>query len=158
MLTQKRLKEVLKYNKNTGIFTKGGKSIGYDDGRGYLRTLIDGKQYRLHRLAWLYQHGTFPDNSLDIDHINQNKRDNSIDNLRVVSHIENSRNQKKHSTNTSGVSGVYKFGKKWRAMIRFKDKLIHLGLFKEKEDASIARKKALDKYRFHENHGKKEVL
>ena len=99
MLTQKELKRLFTYNPVTGVFTynignkrkKKGDVLG-SNSNGYLMCQIKGKGYKLHRLAWLYVNGVFP--SQCIDHINHDKKDNRIDNLRDVSHKENLRNTK----------------------------------------------------------------
>jgi len=99
-LTQKRLKDVLDYNKNTGIFIrkiassnrcKVGDIVGSLNTDGYLTVHIDGKSYSLHRLAFLYMTGFFPENN--VDHINRNRADNTWENLRSASYIENNHNR-----------------------------------------------------------------
>ena len=94
-LTQKRLRERFYYDASTGILyykkPRKNKSVaGYDDGRGYLLTIIDGERHYNHRLAWLYVYGYLPENF--IDHINRNTLDNRISNLREVSATCNARN------------------------------------------------------------------
>jgi hypothetical protein len=82
-----------------------------------------------------------PENKNCVDHKNGNKFDNSINNLRYATHIENSRNRKMSSKNTSGVKGVCfdSNTNKWRAYIRLDGILVHLGRFKTIEDAKQAR-------------------
>jgi hypothetical protein len=82
--------------------------------------------------------------------------DNSISNLRHVTHAENGRNAKKPSNNTSGTAGVsFHFkSQKWRSYIKSNQKVVHLGLFENKDDAIAARKLAEKNYGFHENHGR----
>lgn len=164
LLTQARLKEVLKYNKITGEFirlvaTSNRVKVGELAGsinkyNGYRQIRIDNERYQAHRLVWLYIHGEFPKN--DIDHINQIKDDNRISNLRDVAHSENHKNRSLSNNNTSGVMGVYwdKRDNKWLAQIKVNDKQLHLGYFFDKEDAISARKEANIKYKFHKNHGK----
>ena len=157
MLTQSELKSLLNYNESTGIFTwkvngnKGVKigNIAGNNNNGYLSSSIKNKNYYLHRLAWLYFYGKFPD--FDIDHINRIKTDNRIDNLREVSKSKNSQNQvKSHSTNKTGVLGVtinIKNGRKsYRAIIGVNGKNIHLGYFKDLEQAKITYLKAKEIY------------
>lgn len=115
MLTQQRLKELLRYNLSTGEFvwieevskctrltTKA--KAGCITRRGYTRIIVDGKSYQAHRLVWLYNFGSFP--SGQIDHINGVKNDNRLSNLRECSQAENMRNTKMKSNNTSGITGV----------------------------------------------------
>jgi len=162
MLSQKTLKELLYYNPETGIFRwkvrrgsrgKIGAIAGSIDSKGYRRTGISGYVYATHRLVWFYMNGEWP---LDqIDHINGDKMDNRIINLRLVSNLENSKNQRLRSTNTSGFNGVvwHKAGRKWHTSIWVGGKNIYLGLFSKFDDAVAARRKANENHRFHPNHG-----
>ena len=97
MLTQARLKELMTYDADTGVFTRhksvqrGGKQVGCTPNKdGYFSAGIDGKTYLQHRLAWLYAHGVFPGGH--IDHINRVKTDNRLCNLRVVTAFESNQN------------------------------------------------------------------
>lgn len=118
-LTQERLKEILSYNPVTGEFTwitraskhntnKIGKVAGsLHKSTGYLRVCIDGTTYLMHRLVWLYVHGNFPKGDKNqIDHIDGDRVNNKLVNLKVCSIAENQRNQKMTIRNTSGVTGV----------------------------------------------------
>ena len=146
MLTQARLKEFLHYSPDTGVFThikpRGGIRVGDMAGRkchGYLQISIDGKRYLAHRLAWLYIHGEFPPNC--IDHVNRDRADNRIVNLRLATRGENQQNQSMHSNNTSGYQGVcwHKKTGKWMARIKLNGKESYLGLFADIADAVAAR-------------------
>ena len=95
-LTQEVLKEHLSYDPNTGIFTRrhsfrffnAGDIAGFSNGKkNYTRIKLLGDRFLAHRLAWLYVYGTWPENQ--IDHINCDKTDNRICNLRVVNQFEN---------------------------------------------------------------------
>lgn len=164
-ITQTRLKELFRYDKDSGVFTrletktynaKKGDKAGYVNTIGYVAIRVDGKLHLAHRLAWVYEHGYMPK---EVDHINHNRADNSISNLREVDRLSNNRNQSIKPSNTSGTTGVYwsKDRNKWVAQISVNDKIIGLGRFIEKDDAIKARKEAEVKYGFHENHGKREV-
>ena len=98
-------------------------------------------------------YGVFPEGLLD--HINHNKLDNRLINLRVVSHSVNHKNTPLNRNNTSGITGVYFMTKrnKWMAGIKSNYKAINLGLFKDKFEAICARKSAEVKHKFHSNHG-----
>lgn len=155
------LKEHYTYCKDTGLFFHAksklnGASIGDIAGtkvKGYISISINGKRYKAHKLAWLYEFGRFPDN---IDHINGNKSDNRIENLREVSHADNMRNRKKPVNNKSGTIGVFyrKDTNKWRAVIVIDGVKVSLGSFSKLEDAIEVRKEAEIKYGYHINHGR----
>ncbi len=164
-LTQERLMKLLKYDPATGIFTRKVKSssrtkTGEMAGSkhcGYIRITIDYKSYQAHKLAFLYMHGYIPEGA--VDHIDHNKSNNAWDNLRQVSHQENSRNYPRYKNNTSGTNGIswHKRDCKWTASIYVDGKKIYLGSFKYKKDAIDARIAANSQYGFHRNHGKVEV-
>lgn len=113
MTSQKRLKELIKYNKKTGVVTRlvwrGGTSIVGTEVRGqnqsgYLRMHVDGKLYYLHRLIWLYVTGVWPTNR--IDHKDLNKANNRWKNLREATHGQNTMNRVVRSNSRSGYKGV----------------------------------------------------
>ena len=149
MLTQKRLKELFLYNSETGQFTrikalcgpvaKIGMIAGTLGGRGYIDIGIDGKRYKAHRLAWLYIHGEFPSNKLQIDHIDGNRTNNNIANLRVVTasqNLQNIKSAKSHNI-TSKILGVswFKRDKKWQVEISVNKKKLYLGRYNDLEEA-----------------------
>jgi len=151
MLTQERLKELFVYNPDTGelIVAKNrkgsSKKIGMIAGSitkaGYIEIDIDTKRYTVHRLAFLYMNGKFPDNV--VDHINGVKDDNRFSNLVECSQADNRQNVIKiKSTNTTGFTGVFVYKDKYRAKINIDGKQVHLGEFDTKELASEAYQKA----------------
>ncbi len=154
-ITQQRLQELYSYDSTTGLFTckRTGKHASSKH-HGYIRISIEYKEYRAHRLAWLYMTGAMPTGI--IDHKNHNKSDNRWSNLRDVTHQENCKNTSLYSTNNSGIPGVYwhRRDKKWIACIYVNGKKKHLGCFDNKEDAIASRKNANIVYGYHENHGK----
>jgi HNH endonuclease len=90
IITRTRLKEFLHYDPETGVFTwlvkpcrniLAGSIAGNVMNEGYVMVKIDRKNYKAHRLAWLYVHGTFPPDQLD--HINRGRADNRLCNLRL---------------------------------------------------------------------------
>lgn len=162
-LTAAVVRELFSYSHETGIFTrkvstnnraKVGEVVGCIRPDGYLCASIGGNLYQLHRLAWLHANGEWP--SGQIDHINGDRADNRISNLRDVQHVENGRNQKLGSTNKSGVNGVHwiQARGKWRAAITVNGKNRHLGHFDTLEAAARARKSADEHHGFHRNHGR----
>jgi len=116
-----------------------GSVAGCTDRDGYLKVCIKSRFYRLHRLAWLYIYGTWPKNQ--IDHINRNRSDNRICNLRDVTNQQNMCNAGTYNTNTSGRAVVYwdKRDSRWRACIVNKGKYLSLGYFKTFDEAVAAR-------------------
>ena len=143
MLTLQRLKQLFTYNPDTGIFIRNStKKISGTTKSRYVQMLVDQKQYYAHRLAWMYCYGTLP--SMNIDHINGNKRDNRIKNLREATISENGQNRGKQKNNTSGFKGVSlcKKSKKWIASIRKNNKSKYLGCFTDAEKAHEAYKEA----------------
>lgn len=120
---------------------------------GYFCGAFLGKQVLAHRVCWILYHGYSP-NCL-IDHINGNRLDNRIKNLRVVDFKTSSRNLSRRTDNTSGATGVYKSKNgKWFCRIVHEGRKVHLGTFETFEEAVIKRKEAEVKYGYHENHGR----
>lgn len=119
---------------------------------GYISGMIFRKMYRGHILAWALARGEWP--AGHVDHINGNRADNRLENLRVVSVSQNARNTKRRSTNTSGRVGVCASGNGWRAYIREGGKNIHLGCFLSLDLAAEARQRAEAAYGYHPNHGR----
>lgn len=114
---------------------------------GYGNVRINGKVYRVHRIIWLWHKGTWP--QFEIDHIDQNKMNNRIENLRDVDSKENNHNRGIQSNNTSGFPGVclHKASGKYVAKIKNSGEITHLGLFITPEEAFLAY--MLGKIQFH---------
>ena len=147
ILTQDRLKELLSYDPETGVFVrikttskkiKVGSVAGTLHPDGYRYIQVDRKKFKEHRLAWFYITSAFPPDQ--IDHINRNKSDNRFANLRAVTRSENMHNQGINCVNTSGYKGVYyhKRDKHWRAKIKLNNVEKSLGAFPTPEEASAA--------------------
>ena len=154
MITQEELKDKLDYNPKTGIFKWRKKFSNTKDIAGttrvdsYKMIMINYKYYSSHRLAWLYVYGEFPDKQ--IDHINRDRSDNRIKNLRNVDQNVNMKNRGISKNNTSGFSGVCwcNTRKVWKATIWNLNKCIRLGQFKQLKDAVEARRKAEKIYNY----------
>ena len=140
-----RLKEILNYDPDTGIFTwrntgRGKRRIIAGCLRnGYITINIDKIRYQAHRLALIYVYGHC--DSSDVDHINGIKNDNRIVNLRFATRSENKQNIRKiQPNNKSGYMGVdfHKSTGFWRATITIMQKQKHIGLFKTPEEAHQA--------------------
>ncbi len=141
-LTQKLVRKLFKYDDGNLFWKiiKGKRTIdivGTNNGKGYLRVWIGKKQYYIHRIIWLYHYGYNTENH--IDHIDQNKLNNRIENLREVSQQCNMRNSKLACNNTSGIKGVNFHANKWRAKIAVNKKHYYLGIFNDFDDAVCAR-------------------
>lgn len=143
-----RAKELLNYCPETGVFTwkvrrrygvNAGDVAGYKNPRGYTTLTIDNGCYRAHRVAWAMHYGTWP--TLELDHIDGNRSNNCIANLREVSRSTNGQNQRKPmAKGSSGFLGVSysKECQKYRAGIYVNKKTISLGFFSTAEQAHAA--------------------
>ena len=123
---------------------KIGNKAGSLHGTGYVHLKINTVEYRMHRIIWAYHYGAIPSN-LQIDHIDGDKVNNTIKNLRLATHGQNQSNNKRAYRNSrSSILGVYwhKRDRKWSAEIKTNSKSIYLGCFANQEDAIAARKAA----------------
>ena len=179
-LTQEYLKECFEYSAETGElhwkerprehFKTGkqdgktawktwnsqnaGKLVSSVNSSGYLRANIGGTRYSAHRIIWQLVHGYAPKGELD--HINGDRTDNRICNLREVDHQGNMKNLARRSDNSSGITGV-SYAKRdgvYIAYITIDKRMSVIGRFKTLEEAADARKEAEAKQGFHENHGR----
>ena len=145
-LTSERLRELLNYNPETGEFSRkvhlsnrsaAMDSVGHKHSSGYFIICVDGKPQRAHRLAWLYVHGKWPENQ--IDHVNGDRSDNRIANLRDVTPLENKRHRTK-SRKPGRMLGaaLHKMTGKWSSQMTINYKKIHLGYFNTELEAHLA--------------------
>lgn len=132
-----------RYQNREGFTATNAK--GYKVGRVGQATIL------AHRMAWALHYGVWPDS--EIDHINGNRADNRIANLRVVSTKDNARSRRLDYRNTTGVPGVHwhKAAGKWCVSI---GKHERVGYFSDFGEAVKARKAAEAKYGYHANHGR----
>jgi len=139
MITLERLKQVAWFNEKTGEFYRLsktnhnqpiGRRMGTINDRGYRLIAIDKRRYRAHHLAWLWVYGYLPKY---LDHIDGDKANNRISNLRECTHTENM-----HNTNLNKLKGFTKHEKTglFRAKIKFHGEEFSLGYFKTPEEAS----------------------
>lgn len=146
-LTQERLKELLDYDPETGVFTNkarrsqmpAGAIAGARTSDGYWQLWLDGKVVKAHRAAWLYVYGLWP--KQEIDHIDGDPLNNRIANLRDVPPSINMWNQHRvRKNNTSGYTGVswHKATQRYRATIRMSWRTYHIGYFGTPEEARDA--------------------
>lgn len=151
-ITQKRLKEVLDYNPETGVFVWKkrisvksiiGREVGSINKLGYVQISIEKVKYLAHRLAFLWMMGKFPKEQAD--HINKNRADNSWKNLREASNMENSWNcVNRRSYRKSKYKGLWFWKKrnKWQVKIKSGDIRRTVGYFVSEETAAKAYDKA----------------
>lgn len=153
MLTQERASELLKYCSDTGKVywrvspcnaTKKGEEIGRLMPDGYRTAKVDYVTYPVHRIVWLLVHGEFPKQC--IDHIDGNRSNNRVENLRDVSRGLNQRNRMKSKNNTSGVTGVCwdKRYCRWVSKVKVDGRTTFLGGFQTVEEAKAVRDKYLE--------------
>lgn len=164
--TPEQLRELLTYDPETGkLFWKpcarmtnswngkypGKEAFTADSGNGYRRGAIMQKNLYAHRVIWALHHGAWPEQ--EIDHINLNRSDNRIRNLREASRSENCRNTPRHFDGSSRFKGVsWNSGRgKWMAQIWIEGGRKYLGLYHSEEEAKQAYERAADG-RFGEYH------
>ena len=165
-LSHEYLTNALDYNPETGVFIwknpvanniKPGMLAGTLNKNGYVCIILKRIQYLAHRLAWFYVYKQWPSiEAWQIDHIDGNRANNAIRNLRTTTNMKNAQNHCLYASNTSGATGIYFDTKaiKWRAFIknnvydtkRKVNKLLYLGTFDTFEEAVKARKEAEKKY------------
>lgn len=153
-VTQARLKELLRYEPETGVFTwlvaprrgmfPGDVAGCWSEPAGWV-IRVDCRLYLAHRLAWLYMTGEWPKN--EIDHIDVSRRNNRWANLREATRRQNQANTPKQSNNTSGFKGVsFQRGvNKYRARIKAHGKKMSLGCFDTAEEAHLAYRSAAER-------------
>lgn len=134
------------WKKDVARTAKKGSLAGIQRSDGYKRLKICGKSVYAHRLAWMIFYGYACDK--EIDHINGDRGDNRIENLRECSKLQNSQNLRIGVRNNSGYIGVsfYRPNGKWQARITVNSKRISLGYFNSPYEANVARLEAKKKY------------
>jgi hypothetical protein len=167
ILSQSIIKDWFDYNPKTGkllwrrIPGKRSDLLGQEVGcifraskckTSYRRFEFRGKHYLAHVLIWILHHGSIPQ-GFEPDHIDHNGLNNIIDNLRLVTCLDNNHNRSMSKCNVSGVTGVCYHKGKWMSQIGVRGKTVYLGVFEDILDAEKARKDAEIKYNFHRNHG-----
>lgn len=150
-LTQKRLRELLKYDPETGLFywrprpsqtrawnTRYAGTIAgtVRPDNGYVKIGLEKRNYKAHRLAWLYMAGAWP--AHDVDHKNGDRADNRWSNLRAATRTFNNANSSVRSDSTIGLKGVVRCRDRFHARLTFQGTKYHLGAFDTPEEAHAA--------------------
>lgn len=157
-LTQQRAMQVVAYDAETGELRwlvasspkarhhvyRPGDVVSGRQSQGYIALWVDGRKYLAHRVAFLIAHGRWP--AGDVDHVNGNKTDNRIENLREATRVQNNGNTKLPRHNTSGMKGVRRHRAKWVAQISIENQCRYLGIFETKEQAGEAYAKAAQEH------------
>lgn len=146
-ITQQLLKELFYYNPITGVFIrrkctanrhKLNETVGTINNQGYVVFSVGGKVRLAHRMAWIYMFGSISKET--IDHINGNRDDNRISNLREASRKENQHNRKATKRNKLGIKGISKVGDLYKACIYHNGKNVYIGTYSDLN-------KAIEEYR-----------
>jgi len=154
IITQKEVRRLFDYREDGTLIRKHksprgiswkGQLAGSLGNCGYHRTYIKGKIFLNHQIVWLWHYGYIPEN--EIDHIDRDKTNNRIENLREVSRSCNAKNLTILASNTSGVTGVgwYKRQSMWESHISVKGRKIHIGRDKDYVEA-VAMRLAAEQY------------
>lgn len=156
LLSPEEIRELVNYSPETGHFTwkprpinsrnwnerYAGKQVSTypKPGTGYALIAFFRRHYYVHQIAWIHFHGEHPPKGMHIDHINGNRTDNRIVNLRLATVAQNIQNQKIHRDNTSGFKGIafHKPTQKWMSRIKANNSVHYLGVFETKEEAYAA--------------------
>jgi len=150
------LRELFSYDPATGVLTRRdlGRVVGSLRSDGYLSATVKYRSLLVHRIVFACYHGRWPNGRLD--HKNEIKSDNKIENLREATNSQNVCNCGKRKTNTSGVKGVhfYKPTGKWMAQLQIDGRKIFVGYFTEISDAkSTLEQKRAEMHGEFANHG-----
>lgn len=151
LISAEDIRNILSYDPASGLFlwkvdrsyrVKAGYKAGHVTPLGYHAIEIAGRKFMAHRLAWLIVSGKWP--AFDIDHLNGDRLDNRIENLREASRSENCSNKLSRCDSKSGVKGVFwnKKLSKWQAQISKNGKQIYLGVFETMDEAKAAYRRA----------------
>jgi hypothetical protein len=162
MLTQGRLKEVLEYCPESGVFrwrvrasirVRVGDVAGcIDNVHGYVQISVDRKLYRANRLAWLYMTGAWP--AALVDHKDLDRSNNRWSNLREATKAQNGANREKQANNTSGYKNLQRNTNGWQVVVTKHGKRHRFGTYPTLEEAAaVARRARIEIHGEFANHG-----
>ena len=147
-----QISEMMSYDPGSGNLiwkvkrgsSKVGKIAGFEKSKGYIAVRVLEVIYHAHRVAWALYHNESPPTDREIDHIDGDKSNNRIANLRLATSKQNKHNVGMIASNTSGVKGVTyrKNRNKWQAQISVDERCVYLGSYESFDDAVRARKAA----------------
>ncbi len=143
MITKEYLQKVFVYKNGLLLWkeqrgpVRSGSVAGTMNSRGYVHIKLDMRFYQAHRLIWIYFNNEIPAN-FTVDHINRDRSDNRIENLRLLTASENNRNSKRSDHDNVG---VWKVGKKYSAHYNINGKRHYIGRFNTESEAIEARRK-----------------
>lgn len=115
-----------------------GREAGCVGAKGYTHIIVEGKLYQAHRLIWIYHHGDIPE-GLYVDHVNEIKDDNSIENLRLLNNKQNNSRSKKPSGKGKFLGVEQNSSGRYAARIYHEDREEYIGTFDTAEEAAKAR-------------------
>jgi hypothetical protein len=152
---RERVIELFEYDPDTGVFknrisrgrAKAEARAGSETGHGYRKIVVDYKKYYEHHLAWLITHGNLPEG--EMDHVDGNRSNNAIGNLRLATRTQNNANNGCWATGVSGLRGVYldlRRPHKWFSKIQVGGQQIYLGEYNTPEEARAAYLEAAHEY------------
>ena len=145
--SQERLREIFDYSSSEGMLIRkitdgrGAKPTGINNKKDYRRTYVNSKHYCHHRLVWIWHHGAV-NNEILVDHINRDRHDDRIENLRLATASENNAHRAMSPKNTSGFKGVIKEHGRWRVQCSINGKRAPYRSFATKEEATACYQKA----------------
>ncbi len=153
--SQSKLREDFTYNAGTGDFIRYDGKWGSINNAGYIHINYEDSKYKIHRLIWKWWYGYDPE---EIDHMNGDRLDNRIDNLRNVDRKTNNRNRPKQNNNTSGFTGVFwdKDRSSWLSYMSIDKKMIKIGYYNTPQEAKEARDEFIKEFHpnlFSKRHG-----
>lgn len=132
------LRSLIHYDAETGLFKRlrnPALPVGALTPRGYVQIQVNGTIYFAHRLAWLYSNGRWPEHF--IDHVNCDRSDNRLSNLRPATNLQNSANSRpKHRTRK--LNGITPNRGRWQAQIKYGRRNLYLGLYHTADEANAA--------------------
>lgn len=143
MLTQSQIIDLFEYRDGRLYWRKNKKRAGYITPQGYLRIGHNYESTFAHRLIFILHHGYSPE---FVDHIDGDKLNNRIENLRAVTRSQNQCNARLRKDSFTGLKNVTRHRNKWQVRIRFNNKLTHIGTFDDLELAEFVASEYRDKY------------